>query len=169
MAYYRNSTQPHRQVGQIMRGFFGSTGAPGNVYLSAYEHWWDYRAIAIEAGVPHLENLVWRHEPGLRENLLATIRKNIDGPYTIVPDRQLMFFANPEDKEWISLLGSMFPLGTMTHVASYKPTKDFIVFTVPAVGCEWVEKNVGEIPESCKNTPALSDQTEFAPTPVPPQ
>jgi hypothetical protein len=167
MADYRNSTQPHRQVGQIMRGFFASTGAPGNVYLSAYEHWWDYRAIAIEAGVPHLENLIWRYEPGLRENLLETMRKNIDGPYGIQPDRQLMFFANPQDTEWISTLGSMFPMGTMTHVAAYKPSKDFIVYTVPAVGCDWVEKNVGQLPESCKKAPSLSNVEEIAPTPDP--
>jgi hypothetical protein len=61
----------------------------------------------------------------------------------------------------------MFPMGTMSNVAAYKPSKDFIVYTVPAVGCEWLQENIGQVPESCKKPPAGSDGGELVPTPDP--
>jgi hypothetical protein len=156
MGDYRDSTLPHRQAGQILKGFADSTGAPGNAFLPAYPNWWDYRALGIEAGDPHWGNIIWR-DPDMYGNFLELIRNNNETRYELRPDRQLLFFVNPDDQEFIDLLTRTFPQGTTTKVAAYKPSRDFLLYIAPPVGCDWMVANVGRLPVSCQSadvTPA---------------
>ncbi len=162
MADYRNSTLPHRQAGHALRGFIDSTGAPGNAFLPAFPNWWDYRAVGIEAGDPHWANIIWR-DPDLQENFFNLIKANIGTPYEIRPDRQLLFFLPPEDKEFADLLAQWFPNGLTMKVAAYKPSRDYLMYVVPPVGCDWIIGRVGIVPPSCQELP-----TETPPAPPTP-
>ncbi|MEP7285553.1 MAG: hypothetical protein ABI947_07275 [Chloroflexota bacterium] len=150
MADYRNSTLPYRQAGSVLRGFIDSTGAPGNAYIVAYKYWWDHRAVAIEAGDPHWPNTLPDPE-NLQDEILNLMRQNAagsqpdnpTGKYVVQPDRQLMFFVNPEDTNAQSVLKSMFPNGTMIKISAYNTTRDFLTYIVPPVGCEWLTTQVG--------------------------
>ncbi len=163
MSDYRNSTLPHTEAGQILRGFAESVGAPGNVFLPAYANWFDYRALAIEAGDPHWANIIWR-DPDPAQNFIDLLGNNIGTPYVIQPDRQLLFFVNPsimapEDQVFVDFLKRTFPDGQTMHVSAYKPERDFDLYIVPPVGCDWVKEHVGRLPVSCQgpepiNTPA---------------
>jgi hypothetical protein len=160
MGDYRDSTLPHRQAGHILKGFADSTGAPGNAFLPAYPNWWDYRALGIEAGDPHWGNIIWR-DPDTYGNFLDLVRNNIDTRYELRPDRQLLFFVNPDDQQFIDLLTKTFPQGTTTKVAAYKPARDFLLYIAPPVGCDWMIANVGRLPVSCQSadiTPAPGHQ-----------
>ena len=49
--YYQNSWSPQREAGLFMRGFAESDGAWGNVFVLAAAHFFDYRGLAIDAGL----------------------------------------------------------------------------------------------------------------------
>jgi hypothetical protein len=170
MSYYRDAALPHRQAGQILRGFVESTGAPGNAFIPAFTNWWDYRALAIESGDPHWANIIWR-DPSLRESLIDLIRDNMGTPYEIRTDRQILVFMEPTDEEIAALVKQVFPNGLTMKVAAFKPDRDFLVYVAPPIDCQWLDRNVGLLPKTCQpaeTTPAQPAQPEQTPT-LPPQ
>ncbi|MCC7446031.1 MAG: hypothetical protein IT324_01380 [Anaerolineae bacterium] len=160
---YRDSTLPHRQAGRIMQGFINSTGAPGNAFVVDFDYWWDYRALGIEAGDPHWANIVWRN-PSYKESLIQLIQKNMRTAYEFRPDREALFFVEPSHIVMLDLLREVFPKGTVIKVPSFKPSRDFLMYTVPPVGCAWMQTNIGESPASCAQD-AAPDSEATTPTP----
>lgn len=148
MTDYRNSTFPYRQAGTMMRGFIDSTGAPGNVFMIAWDYWWDHRALAIESGDPDWNNGV------LRDNAIDRIKfmmaMNNDTRYELQPDRQLMFFIHQLDEEMLGKLEETFPGGSAIHVTAFNPDRDFQVYVAPPVGCAWARANLNPYPRSCE-------------------
>jgi 4-amino-4-deoxy-L-arabinose transferase-like glycosyltransferase len=147
MRDYRNSTFPYRQAGAIMRGFAESTGAYGNVFMVAFPYWWDHRALAIEAGVPKWNNGVLRED--VVERILNALRSNIGTPFEMRPDRQMLFFFNPQDEKLVEELSPVFPNGVVIRVAAYKRERDFNLYVVPPLGCAWMQKSLGRIGNYC--------------------
>jgi len=160
---YRDATLPHRQAGRIMQGFINSTGAPGNAFVDDFDYWWDYRALGIEAGDPHWANIIWRN-PSYKESLLLLIRKNMPTPYAFRPDREVLIFVEPNHTVMLDLLRELFPKGSVIKVPSFKPTRDFLMYTVPPVGCDWMQTNIGQVPPSCEQD-ASRDADTTTPTP----
>jgi len=159
MGDYRQSTLPHRQAGQILRGFIDSTGAPGNAFMLAYRYWWDHRAVAIESGDPSWPNGI-ADTSNLPVNIIAFMQSNQGSKYALRADRQLLFFVNQEDIPSQGTLKDMFPQGQLMKIASYNSTRDFYIFVAPAVGCQWAMEKIGGTFRECP--------TDAAPTPTPP-
>lgn len=141
MPNYRLSTLPHRQAGQVLKGFEQSTGAPGNAFMIGYDYWWDHRALAIEADDIHWNNGVERK--GYMERIIALIRQNAPTPYAFRPDRQMMFFLNQNDTEVLNGLMKWLPNGSFTRISSFKTDKDFTLLIIPPLGCDWLNTTVG--------------------------
>jgi hypothetical protein len=145
---YRDSTFPYRQAGEVLRGFAESTGAPGNAFMIAWDFWWDYRAIGIEAGLIGWPNGI------LRDDLLARItdylRFNLGTAYELRPLRQMLFFTHYDDVESIAALREAFPGGEVIPYQSFKPERDFQVYVAPPVGCAWMLENLSALGEGCR-------------------
>lgn len=147
-AEYFNAWHPISTGGQIMRGFADSGGAFGNAFILSFRHWWDYRGVAIEAGLP----------PGKWTNgdvaITALPRRMRDlytspGRYPLDPDRDLLIFYHREDLEAEQLLTLWFPEGRSTLIEVFltpleeqntegfaRPDKNFKLYRVPALGSE---------------------------------
>ncbi len=159
---YRDATLPHRQAGRIMQGFMNSSGTPGNAFVDDFDYWWDYRALGIESGDPHWANIIWRN-PSYKESLLQLIQKNMGTPYEFRPDREVLIFVEPSHTVMLDLLKALFPKGNVIKVASFKPSRDFLMYVVPPVGCHWMQTTIGEVPASCAQ--ANSRDTGAPPAP----
>lgn len=146
---YRESTFPYKQAGEILRGFAESTGAPGNAFMVSWDYWWDWRALGIDAGDPWWPNGI------VRDNLIPRIKSfmsfTFGSRWELRPDRQLMFFLHPLDVDSLKALQETFPGGTVIPISTFKPTRDFVLYTAPPVGCDWMNENLGRLPLSCQN------------------
>ena len=50
------ASHPHAQAGGLLRGFAESDGAYGNAFVLSSPHWWDTRAVGIEAGLMYWDS-----------------------------------------------------------------------------------------------------------------
>jgi hypothetical protein len=145
MKAYRDSTLPYHQAGAILRGFSESVGSSGNAFMVAYPYWWDHRALAIEAGDIRWNNGVL--DDNLELRLIGMMTTNIGTPYELRPDRQMLFFLSKDvtnnTPNSLTVLQEMFPNGVVTNVSSYNESRDFLLYTVQPVGCDWVLENLG--------------------------
>ncbi|MHB8626072.1 MAG: hypothetical protein ACYDEO_07705 [Aggregatilineales bacterium] len=172
MADYRESSQPHTQGGQILRGFEDSTGAPGNAFMIAYVYWWDHRAVAIAADDVgwHDQHGILRDNPkypndvvaAVKANIIAGIKASVGTRYEIRPDRQMLFFLNQNDQQVLTGLQGWLPSGTVVErIQSFTPAQDFIVLIAPPAGCDWLNDHVGRsvsalCPAANQSAPASS-------------
>ncbi|MBX3083058.1 MAG: glycosyltransferase family 39 protein [Anaerolineae bacterium] len=145
MKAYRDSTLPYHQAGEILRGFSESVGSSGNAFMIAYPYWWDHRALAIEAGDIRWNNGVL--DDNLKVRLIGMMTSNVGTPYEMRPDRQMLFFLNKDvtltTPNSLTVLQEMFPNGVVTRISSYNESRDFLLYTVQPVGCDWVLENIG--------------------------
>ncbi len=147
MVDYIDSAQPHKQAGQILRGFEDSTGAPGNAFMIAYTYWWDHRALAIYA-----DDLGWLDHHGILNdngsyinNIVAAIKASVNSRYEFRPDRQILFFLNQNDQPTLAGLQAWLPAGSQVeYVKSSTQSRDFILLIGPPTGCDWLNSHVGE-------------------------
>lgn len=137
---YRVSTYPYRQAGSILRGFIDSTGAPGNAFMIAFPYWWDHRAIAIEANEIGWNNGILRET--MIPNILNFMRANYGTPYEFRPDRQVMFFINPNDLTVAQELEEVFPNGSVIPVTAFNADRSFNLYVAPPLGCDWLRENL---------------------------
>lgn len=135
---YRVSTYPYRQVGGILRAFIDSTGAPGNAFMIAFPYWWDHRAIAIEANEIDWNNGILRET--MIPNILNFMRANYGTPYEFRPDRQVMFFINPNDLTVVEELEEVFPNGSVIPVTAFNADRSFNLYVVQPLGCDWLRE-----------------------------
>jgi hypothetical protein len=138
---YRNSVYPYSEAGTFLRGFTESGGAFGNAFVIAYPHWWDHRALAIEAGVPSWANTLVDTDgdsgpghalDGLPEVLEAARERT--GPFRLNPVRDLLFFYSVDDETSLERLKLWFPDGYAQAIDSAYPKAGggFMTFRVPA-------------------------------------
>ncbi|MBC8100182.1 MAG: glycosyltransferase family 39 protein [Armatimonadetes bacterium] len=154
---YFQSWHPITQGGAMMRGFAESGGAYGNAWVLSYKYWWDYRAIAIEAG---LQPDTWNNGDIAVDDLprrLADGLNNRSRRYPLNPERDILVFYHKDDLDAEAKLQAWFPLGYSTYVEVRLPDianpeigiafpdKDFKVYRAPALGIEgwmaWLAAN----------------------------
>ena len=134
------ASHPLAQAGAILKGFAESDGAYGNAFVLASPHWWDTRAIGIEAGM-----MFWdsggeaRATPQLIERGLRR-----EAPYRLDPERDLLFFYARENVEALELLSGWFPTGRQLLVNVEPEQKSFYVFRAPALGAAGMRQFLDE-------------------------
>ncbi len=137
---YVRASHPQAQAGAILRGFAESDGAYGNAFVLASAHWWDTRAIGIEAGM-----MFWdsggeaRAAPQLIERGLRR-----EAPYRLDPERDLLFFYARQNLEALELLSDWFPNGRQLLVDVEPQQKSFYVFRAPALGAAGLQQFLDE-------------------------
>ena len=133
---YRNSSLPHSEAGNVLRGFAESDGAYGNAFMVGYEHWWDHRAIGLSAGLTDWQNGIIEIE-----TLPAFIQRGLNGSsrHPFFPDRDLLFFVSVLDTETQDQLATWFPEGRGIVVQSYQPEDEYYLFRAPAIGTDNVQ------------------------------
>ena len=92
-----------------MRGFAESDGAYGNAIMLGSPHWWDYRAVGIEAGV-----MFWDNGTNISQ-LPAFLGRGLerDLAFRLDPERDLLFFYAKDNSSADAQLGEWFPGGTV--------------------------------------------------------
>lgn len=127
---YNNSSHPYVEAGAVLRGFVDSDGAIGNAFVVAVPHWFDTRAVGIEAGVVHFEN------GGFIDDVPRFISRNWLNPtrFPLDPQRDLLFFYHKNDQETPAALAEWFPQGRSLHIEAHHPDRGFYVYRAPALG-----------------------------------
>jgi len=167
MPAYRVASHPHAQAGRMLQSFSNTLGSSGNAFMINYPNWWDHRAVGVEAGDPRWDNGV------LETDVIGQIRKkitlNVGTPYELRPDRQMLFFVNQFALNTSMVeLQNEFPGGVVTPVQSFDPTRDFYVYTLPSISCDWIEENILPTSTFCKVPEVSQDpDSEFLPAPIP--
>ena len=128
---YQSNTWPHTEAGAVLRGFVESDGAVGNVFSVGFVHWWDYRAIGIEAGYMDIDNdaaPIDAFPQKLRRALELTDRYRLD------TNRDLLIFTHVNDSYARDRLLTWFPAGKILRMQSYHPLVSYDLFRVPSQG-----------------------------------
>jgi hypothetical protein len=129
MTAYRAASQPHRAAGREVAAFLADGGAPGNLFVLAWPHWIDHRAVLLEAGRTSFDVVLPSPEDG--ELAALTARRKTDGePFD--PSGPALFVLHPDDVRGRAWLGRRFPRGRYEDLsaASGKP---LAVYRVPAM------------------------------------
>src|SRR5690606_6540900 len=79
---YIDSSYPYSEAGQVLRGFVDSDGGFGNAFMIGFPHWWDHRAMGIDAGRPDWPNGIVSLD-GLKDFLFTAYQKT--GEYHFDP------------------------------------------------------------------------------------
>lgn len=130
------SSHPHAQAGKLLRGFAESDGAFGNAFILASPHWWDTRAIGIEAGV-----MFWDSGGDVASvpHLLSRGLRR-DGQFRLDPKRDLLFFYARDNMEALPLLKEWFPTGRQIEIQVQPAHKSFFVFRAPTLGADGLQR-----------------------------
>ncbi len=131
MENYHNSAQNHSEAGQILRGFAESDGAYGNAFIISSPHWWDHRAVGVEAGAIRWDNSIVE-----LERLPQYIRHGSQraDAYQLQPELDLLFFFAPRNEAAPPLLRQWFPAGRQLEIRQEPAQKTFFIYRVPALG-----------------------------------
>ncbi len=128
--HFADYAQPHSVAGRVLRGFANSDGAYGNAFVINSAHWWDNRAVGIEAGA-----MLWdsggdiRAVPSmLRGGLLRAEQYRLD------PERDLLFFYSSQNSEAAARLQALLPQGRAQEFPQENPYRTFFAYRVPALG-----------------------------------
>ncbi len=128
---YLNSSLPYSEAGNYLEGFVNSGGAYGNAYVIAYQHWWDHRAVGIEAGIMDYPNGILTREE--IPDVLYDRWRCGDNLYRMNPERDLLFFYNQNDVDTDEYLHGLFPEGRSILYDSYQENDDYFIFRAPAL------------------------------------
>ena len=137
---YLRASHPQAQAGKFLRGFVESGGAYGNAFVLASPHWWDTRAIGIEAG------LMFWDGGGDAETVPQLLQRGLrkEAPYQLDPERDLIFFYSRQNTEALALLTGWFPDGRQMLVDVEPAYKSFYVFRAPALGVDGLNRFLAE-------------------------
>ncbi|MFV1859858.1 MAG: glycosyltransferase family 39 protein [Anaerolineales bacterium] len=102
------------QAAEVVRNFTTSIGAFEDVYMIAYPHWMDSRLVALLAGRPGLDIVLW---PDQIEELAE-----VNTPQ--------LFLLHNEDVEGLDELRAKFPGGITRRHAAEVEGRDFITYLV---------------------------------------
>lgn len=144
---YEISTFNYSEVGQIMYGQALSGDVPyGNMFMIASPHWWDHRAVGLEAGIEEIwPNGVYDYDGTddltrsvdylphfIRDALMRSDRFAFD------PNSDIEIFYNATDDVTANQLQAWFPQGRETYYDSPHERRKFYRFTIPALGLDAV-------------------------------
>jgi hypothetical protein len=108
--YYQISWSPQREAGLFMRGFVESDGAWGNIFVLAAAHFFDYRGLAIDAGLAPGEFMNGDIEPHkLPQYIYDGLQRS--GKFRFDPARYTMVMYSIDDEDAKLMLESWFPEG----------------------------------------------------------
>ncbi|NDJ76508.1 MAG: glycosyltransferase family 39 protein, partial [Chloroflexi bacterium] len=132
---YSYSWKPYREIAQPLQEFAASeNGSYGNAFYVHYEHWLDHRILGAMAG-----DIRWPNGLVHKEDVYATMTRNVGTPYEFQPGKQLFFMYHIEDEETLPFLETYFPGGTLElYEYSYDTNRgvlngSFYIYTV-----QWV-------------------------------
>jgi len=108
------------ELGSVIADYGGSFGTLDSAWVVAFPYWVDTRLVAMNAGYSNHDYGVW---PDQLSNTL------------IIPPPKL-FLLKPEDNVGLSTLQQLYPQGLLSRHTSRVPTKEFMIFLVPAQGIE---------------------------------
>lgn len=131
MDNYHRSAQNHAEAGQVLRGFAESGGAYGNAFIISSPHWWDHRAVGVEAGAVRWDNSIVGVDR-LPQYLSEAMQRTDE--YRLQPDKDLLFFFAPRNREAPPLLSEWFPAGRQLEIRQEPAEKTFFIYRVPALG-----------------------------------
>lgn len=137
---YVRASVPHAQAGRILEGFAESDGAYGNAFVLTIPHWWDVRAVGIEADM-----MFWDSGgdvamlPHLLERGLSREER-----YRLDPERDLLFYFSRRDEAAPALLRQWFPAGRQLEIAVQPAHKSFFVYRAPALGVDGLRRFIDE-------------------------
>lgn len=137
---YIRSSHPQAQAGRLLKGFAESDGAFGNAFILASPHWWDIRAIGIEAGV-----MFWDSGGDV-----ATVPKLLSrglrrgGQFRLDPERDLLFFYARDNADALPLLSEWFPTGRQMEIRVQPAHKSFYIFRAPGLGADGLQRFLEE-------------------------
>jgi hypothetical protein len=108
--YYQDSWSPQHEAGLFMRGFAESDGGWGNVFVLSAAHFFDYRGVAVEAGLTPGEfangDITLNDLPKrMYDNLTRTDKFRFD------PERYTMVMYSEDDDVATMMLQTWFPEG----------------------------------------------------------
>lgn len=135
--HYVASWKPLSDGGKMLRGFAESDGAYGNAFMLAYPHWWDYRIVAVEGGLPPG---YWRNGDlsleRVPEAIYLSYARPFGDPLRLDPTRDLLFLLSDEDSAGLEQLEAWFPEGRARRFETYVPLTYFMTYRVPAPGVD---------------------------------
>ncbi len=142
-AYLRGAL-PYTNAATVLRSFVEGGGGYGNAFVVTFPHWWDHRAVGIEAGAPGWQGdiIPIGFDPEAPDYIPARdrIAESINiayqrsGQFQFDPERDILFFYEATDQETQNRLIAMFPQGYWNQVIPEEfPNKPYRVFRVPAL------------------------------------
>ena len=137
MDNYHRSAQNHAEAGQVLRGFAESDGGYGNAFIISSPHWWDHRAVGVEAGAIRWDNSIVDVNR-LSQYLRNGLRRS--DQYQLQPERDLLFFFAPRNEAALPLLRQWFPAGRQVEITQEPAEKSFFVYRVPALGADGLQE-----------------------------
>ena len=129
---YRQASHPQAQAGRLLRGFAESDGAFGNAFALTSPHWWDIRAVGIEAG-----RMFWDSGgdvSALPQLLAKGLRR--EAAFRLDPERDMLFFYARENADALPALTRWFPGGRQLEIRVEPAHKSFYVYRAPALGTD---------------------------------
>jgi hypothetical protein len=113
---YRLSSWNSSEMGQVIRNFAETTSSPDTAWLIGYPYWVDSRLVGMMSGQ-------------ITRDVALPIERL---PETVSDPRPKLFILHPQDSASVAALQERYPQGNLSTYTSKTPTKDFLIFTVPA-------------------------------------
>lgn len=137
---YARASHPQAQAGRILRGFAESDGGYGNAFVLTSPHWWDIRAIGIEAG------LMFWDSGGDVSQLPQLLERGLwrEGKFRLQPERDLLFFYSRGNEDALPLLSAWFPNGRPMEIAVQPAHNSFFIYRAPALGAQGLRRFLDE-------------------------
>lgn len=134
------ASHPHAQAGAILRGFAESDGAYGNAFVLSSPHWWDIRAVGIEAG-----RMFW-DSGGDATSVPQLIDRGLrrEAKFRLQPERDLLFFYASHNAHALQLLSDWFPNGKQMQIEIQPSHKSFFIYRAPALGVDGLRRFLKE-------------------------
>ena len=134
------ASHPQAQAGKILRGFAESDGAYGNAFVLTSPHWWDVRAVGIEAGA-----MFW-DSGGDADTAPQLIDRGLrrEAKFRLDPERDLLFFYSRQNDEARQLLSEWFPNGRQIEIPIDPVHKSFHIYRAPALGVDGLQRFLQE-------------------------
>ena len=134
------ASHPHALAGEMLRGFAESDGAYGNAFVLSSPHWWDTRAIGIEAG------LMFWDSGGNASSVPQLLDRGTrrEAKFRLQPERDLLFFFAPHNEPALELLSEWFPQGRQLLVEVEPANQSFYIYRAPALGVDGLRRFLDE-------------------------
>jgi len=151
---YEESTFNYSEAGQILQGLALNEVGFGNAFMIASPHWWDHRAVGLEAGIEGVwPNGVYDNNPA--DSLTRSIdylphfmrdAAGLEPRFRFDPERDIAVFYAATDLETAAQLAEWFPDGFSTYYDNDSPRRRFYLFRTTALGVDgfrqFLENNI---------------------------